>query len=108
MSFISILIPMLVLLMVYYVGMIFYDTYIEKLKRDTPSGNVESEIDISSELDGFAPIDVNRKEEAASAPIRTCCAIEIGHLRSMMENVAYGKNLEGLDNISFKCLSNAS
>lgn len=108
MSFLSILIPLVGLLLLYYAGMIGYDLYIAKLKKATTAGNTESEIDISDELEGFAPIEVNRKEENPSAPVATCCGMDIENLRSLMESAANGKAFEGLDNISYKCLSAAS
>ena len=105
MSFISILIPLLGLLMTYYIGMIAYDIYIDKLKSASTVVNTEEEIDITSELEGFAPIQVNKKEEQTSDPVATCCGMEIEKLRTLMEKAAYGKSFAGLDNISHKCLS---
>lgn len=105
MSFISILIPLAGVLLFYYAGMIAYDCYIDKLKQTTTTGNIEDEIDISSELEGFSPIEVNRKEEKGTKPVSLCCGIEIEKLRDLMENVANGKTFEGLDNISYRCLA---
>ena len=99
MSFVSILFPLIGLLFLYYVGVIVYDSYIDSLKKNTTVGNVESEIDISSELDGFAPIEVNRKVSKNESPIDLCSGMEIEKLRSLMEQVAYGKSFAGLDNI---------
>lgn len=100
------------LLGVYYVGMISYDLYADKMSRDESEETKEESIDVSGQLGEFASHDVNRPDEETerrrSFESYFCKGLTPEKMSSLMEDAGKGSPNETLGNILFQCYQAAS
>lgn len=94
-------------LAIYYIGMVAYDLYADKMSKADAEDAKEESIDVSDQLDGFASYDVNKPDEEIQKR-RTfesfvCKGLTVEKINSMMEDAATGTPNETLRNILHMC-----
>lgn len=100
------------LLGLYYIGMVSYDMYADKMSKAESEETVEESIDVSGQLGDFASYDVNRPDEETerrrSFESFFCKGLTPEKISSLMEDAAKGTPNEALGNILFQCYQVAS
>ena len=95
------------LLGMYYVGMIAYDMYADKMSKAESEESREESIDVSGQLGDFTSHDVDRPDEETerrrSFESYFCKGLTPEKISSLMEDAAKGTPNEALGNILFQC-----
>lgn len=106
MSITTVLIIIIGLLILYYVGMIAYDLYMDKLKSESESSEKEETIDISDQLDDFESIEISRTSDSdtfANKVMKQCLGFDADTIGQMMDDAGNGKHNAGLNNLLYLC-----
>lgn len=89
----------------YYIGMITYDLYIEKLKLANNDDDIEEAVDISDQVQDFKSIPVNKTDEQNSKKNRFENLLRAGitaeKANRMMRSLAEGNPAKELENVMY-------
>lgn len=94
-------------LLLYYIGMVSYDIYADKMSKLESDEAKEEAIDVSDQLDNFSSLDVNKPDEDVqkrkSFESFVCKGLTPEKMNNLMEDAAKGTPNETLRNILFMC-----
>lgn len=94
-------------LLLYYIGMVSYDMYADKMSKLETDESKEESIDVSDQLENFSSLDVNKPDEEIQKRKTfesfVCKGLTPEKMNSLMEDAAEGTPNETLKNILFMC-----
>lgn len=107
MSVLTVVIIVATGLVLYYVGMVGYDLYRDKLSEANAETAGEELIDISDQLDSFDTLDVNpspdQQKRVKKSVSKICKGLRAEEISGLMTQIAEGSQNETIENLRFEC-----
>lgn len=106
MSLITTIIVVMALITLYYIVMIGYDIYVEKMRNDETEASNEEPIDVTDQLQDFESYDISRQEDSNKKKAFVSWmskGLSAEKMSRLMEDAATGTPNAELKNILFMC-----
>lgn len=108
MSLTTTIILVMAAIFLYYVVMICYDVYVERMSMNEAEAVNEEPIDVSDQLQDFESYDISKQDDESTTKRRAfvswiCKGLSAEKMNRLMEDAASGTPNAELKNILFKC-----